>query len=61
MRPLTAEEMSPIHPEVDDKLVVVNLTEQTLSCYEGAREVLGRGGVPHSAIAARRAVVGEVE
>lgn len=28
---------------------------------EGAREVLGRGGVPHSAIAARRAVVGEVE
>ena len=27
--------MSPIHPEVDDKLVVVDLTYQTLSCMEG--------------------------
>jgi hypothetical protein len=39
MRPLTTDEMSPIHPETDEKLVVVNLTEQALSCYEGTREV----------------------
>lgn len=38
-RPLSAEEMSPIHPEVEDKLVVVDLTYQTLSCLEGKDEV----------------------
>jgi lipoprotein-anchoring transpeptidase ErfK/SrfK len=38
-RPLSAEEMSPIHPEVEDKLVVVDLTYQTLSCMEGDNEV----------------------
>ncbi|MGW8249177.1 MAG: L,D-transpeptidase family protein [Anaerolineales bacterium] len=40
-RPLTAEEMVPISPEVEDKLVVINVEEtlQTLSCYEGSREV----------------------
>lgn len=39
MRPLTAEEVSPIHPDVTDKQVVVNLIRQTLSCYEGKDEV----------------------
>lgn len=39
MRPLTPEDMEPIHPEVENKHVVVNLTEQTLSCFEGEREV----------------------
>ncbi|RPI27643.1 MAG: hypothetical protein EHM70_17620, partial [Chloroflexota bacterium] len=38
-RPLSLEELSPISPEVEDKRVVVNLTLQTLSCYEGQREV----------------------
>ncbi len=38
-RPLSAEEMSPIHPEVEDKLVRVDLTYQTLSCMEGNEEV----------------------
>jgi len=38
-RPLTAEEMAPIHPEVEDKRVVVDVTYQTLSCYEGKNEV----------------------
>ncbi len=40
-RPLTPEDVAPIHPEVDpaEKRVVVNLTYQTLSCYEGQREV----------------------
>ena len=39
MRPLTPEEMSPIHPDIEDKRVVVNLNDQTLSCFEGACEV----------------------
>jgi hypothetical protein len=40
-RPFSAEEMAPISPEVEDKRVVVNIEEryQTLSCYEGKREV----------------------
>ena len=40
-RPLTAEEVSPIHPDVDPvtKRIKVNLTYQTLSCYEEEREV----------------------
>ncbi len=38
-RPITAEEMAPISPEVTDKKVVVNVIHQTLACYEGKREV----------------------
>ena len=42
-RPLTAEEVAPIHPDVDpvSKKVIVDRTEnyQTLSCLEGAEEV----------------------
>jgi len=40
-RPLTAEEMSPISPDVDpaQKRIVVKIWEQTLSCFEGDREV----------------------
>ena len=38
-RPLTAEEMSPIHPEAPDKRIVVRIGEQTLSCLEGDQEV----------------------
>jgi len=38
-RPLQAEEMSPIHAQVEDKLVVVDLASQTLSCMEGDDEV----------------------
>ncbi len=39
MRPLTVDEISPISTEVTDKRVVVNLTRQTLACYEGQSEV----------------------
>ncbi len=39
MRPLTADEVSPINPDVEEKHVVVNLTRQTLACYEGKNEV----------------------
>jgi lipoprotein-anchoring transpeptidase ErfK/SrfK len=39
MRPLTEDEVSPIHPDVEDKHVVVNLTRQSLTCLEGKNEV----------------------
>lgn len=38
-RPLSAEEVAPIHPEAEEKRVKVDITRQTLSCYEGDREV----------------------
>ncbi|MEJ5313276.1 MAG: L,D-transpeptidase [Anaerolinea sp.] len=38
-RPITAEDVAPISPEVENKKIVVNVTRQTLSCYEGNREV----------------------
>jgi len=37
--PLTAEELSPINPDATDKRIVVKIWEQTLSCFEGNREV----------------------
>lgn len=38
-RPLTAEEISPINPQAEDKRIVVKIWEQTLSCFEGKTEV----------------------
>lgn len=38
-RPLTAEQISPIHPEVEDKRIRVDINEQTISCFEGNNEV----------------------
>jgi len=38
-RPIQPEEYAPLHPEVEEKLVQVNLSDQTLSCYEGSTEV----------------------
>lgn len=40
-RPLTDDDVSPIHPDVDPatKKIVVNLNYQTLSCMEGDNEV----------------------
>ncbi len=38
-RPLTPEELTPINPEVEEKHILVDVTYQTLSCYEGKREV----------------------
>jgi hypothetical protein len=38
-RPITIEEMAPISPHVEEKRVVVDVTRQTLSCYEGQTEV----------------------
>lgn len=40
-RPITEADLAPISPDVDpnDKRIVVNLTYQTLTCYEGKQEV----------------------
>jgi lipoprotein-anchoring transpeptidase ErfK/SrfK len=40
-RPVTEEEISPINPKVDpnDKMVVVDITDQTLTCLEREKEV----------------------
>jgi hypothetical protein len=38
-RPLTKEEVAPIHPEVENKRIVVNIARQTISCFEGNAEV----------------------
>jgi hypothetical protein len=38
-RPLTPEEVTPIHPDVVDKKIRVNINHQTVSCYEGNSEI----------------------
>jgi len=38
-RPIEPDELSPINPQAEEKRVQVNLTDQTLSCYEGETEV----------------------
>jgi lipoprotein-anchoring transpeptidase ErfK/SrfK len=38
-RPLTLDEVSQIHPDAENKNIVVNIAYQTLSCFEGKREV----------------------
>lgn len=40
-RPITAEEIAPISPDVEDKRVVVDVStnRQVMSCYEGKNEV----------------------
>jgi hypothetical protein len=39
LQPVPPEELAPISSEVEDKKVVVDVTYQTLSCFEGKREV----------------------
>jgi lipoprotein-anchoring transpeptidase ErfK/SrfK len=40
-RPLTNDEVAPISPDLDpaEKIIKINLTDQTLSCFERGREV----------------------
>jgi lipoprotein-anchoring transpeptidase ErfK/SrfK len=38
-RPISNEEMAPINPEVENKRVLVDITYQTMSCFEGNAEV----------------------
>ena len=39
MRPLTEDDISPISPEVENKRILVDVSNQTLSCFEGSTEV----------------------
>lgn len=38
-RRITEDEITPIHPEVENKKIIVNVNLQSLSCYEGNNEV----------------------
>jgi lipoprotein-anchoring transpeptidase ErfK/SrfK len=38
-RPITNDELTPIHPDVINKKIVVDVVHQLLSCYEGEDEV----------------------
>ncbi|MGH2582571.1 MAG: L,D-transpeptidase [Anaerolineales bacterium] len=38
-KPINPQDVTPISPEVDDKLLIVNISRQTLSCVEAGREV----------------------
>jgi lipoprotein-anchoring transpeptidase ErfK/SrfK len=38
-RPLTPEDIAPIHPEAEEKNILIDATYQTLSCFEGKEEV----------------------
>jgi lipoprotein-anchoring transpeptidase ErfK/SrfK len=38
-RPLSQDEIAPIHPDAGEKRVVVNIEKQSLSCFEGKNEV----------------------
>jgi lipoprotein-anchoring transpeptidase ErfK/SrfK len=39
LRPITVEDLTPINPEAFNKRIVVDVTSQTLSCFEGNSEV----------------------
>ncbi len=39
LKPITPEDVAPISPDVEDKKVVVDVTTQTMSCFEGKDEV----------------------
>lgn len=39
MRPLTPEELAPIHPEAENKRITVDLHHQTMHCFENEHEV----------------------
>ncbi len=38
-RPLTDDDLTPIHPDVEQKRIEVDVTHQTMSCFEGNSEV----------------------
>jgi lipoprotein-anchoring transpeptidase ErfK/SrfK len=39
MHPITPDELSPINPEAENKKIIIDVNKQTLSCYEGDKEV----------------------
>lgn len=38
-RPITSQELEPIHPDAENKRIVVDVNRQALSCFEGQTEV----------------------
>jgi lipoprotein-anchoring transpeptidase ErfK/SrfK len=39
MRPINADELEPINPDITNKRIVVDVTHQSLACFEGNSEV----------------------
>lgn len=39
MRPITPGEVTAVNPEIEDKSILVDINRQTLSCFEGKKEV----------------------
>jgi len=39
MRPITQVEIAPISPEVEEKRAIINLSRQSIACFEGSSEV----------------------
>lgn len=39
MHPISVDEINPINPEVENKKIVVDVSRQTISCFEGDTEV----------------------
>lgn len=39
MHPISPEEITPINPDIEDKKIVVDVSRQTISCFEGDSEV----------------------
>jgi hypothetical protein len=38
-RPVAAQDIEPIHPEVQEKRILIDVAHQNMSCFEGSREV----------------------
>ena len=38
-QPITADDMAPLSPDVENKKIIVNVNRQTLACFEGNSEV----------------------
>ncbi len=39
MHPISAQELSPINPQIDNKKIVIDVSRQSISCFEGDTEV----------------------
>jgi lipoprotein-anchoring transpeptidase ErfK/SrfK len=39
MHPIPPEELTPINPEIENKKIIIDVNRQTLSCFEGEKEV----------------------
>ncbi|HEY9077106.1 MAG TPA: L,D-transpeptidase [Anaerolineaceae bacterium] len=38
-KPITENDVAPIHPEIEEKKIIVNLNRQSMTCFEGKNEV----------------------